>query len=69
MTTHRQDNLKVDIIASFRKIQLKALDQAIFSNILAKVSTTKYKLYPANPFMHLYIGIEIYRPSIARTKP
>jgi Sec7-like guanine-nucleotide exchange factor len=42
MTAHGQDDSKVEAIASFGKLQLKALDQAIFSDILAKVSTTIY---------------------------
>jgi hypothetical protein len=69
ITAHGQDDSKVNAITSFGKMQLKALDQATFSEILAKVNTTECKLHHANPFMHLYTGIEMYGPSIARANP
>lgn len=67
MTAHGQDDLKVDAIAKFSKMQLKTLDQNTFSDILAKVSTIKCKFRYANPLIHPYIGIGMYGPSIART--
>jgi hypothetical protein len=67
ITAYGQDDSKVDAIAKFGKMQLKALGQSTFSDILAKVSTIKCKFCYANPLMYLYINIGMYRPSIART--
>jgi hypothetical protein len=57
MTAYGQDDSKVDAIAKFGEMQLKALDQNTFSDILAKVSTIKCEFRYANPLIHRHWNV------------
>ena len=67
MAAHRQNRSKIDIILKFSKKQLEALNEKTFLDILVEISAhLKADYIRLTPLVRSYIGIRIYRPSIAR---